>query len=134
MKVEGLLESFHTRWRILLWRKCFSVTCQCFSFHIKILSQIFVIIPCVGVSASTKYVTILVCINNMGSTVILRRLEVITFAQISLAEHTELINMSPDAHPSTFCLFSFNSPWKPITPPFNLHPPWSVQWPLKVVC
>jgi hypothetical protein len=45
----------------------------------KILSQIFVIICRVGVSTSTKYVMILVCINAMGSRVIPRRLEVITF-------------------------------------------------------
>jgi hypothetical protein len=43
----------------------------------KILSQIFFIIPCVSMSTSTKYVIILACINEIGSTIILRRLEVI---------------------------------------------------------
>jgi hypothetical protein len=46
----------------------------------------------------------------MGSTIILRRLEDITFLSIALSENTELINTSLDAYPYFFHLFSFNAP------------------------
>jgi hypothetical protein len=122
MTVDGLLESFHAGWRILLWRKCLTETCQCFSFlPKKFCPRYFFIIPCVGVSTSTKYVIIVVCINETGSTVTLWRLEVSTFISIAVSEHRELIKTSLDAYPSIFRLFPFNTRWQ-------FTPPWSVKW------
>jgi len=71
------IKSYHISNHIKYHIKCLTVTCQCFSFPTKISVPDIFIIPCGGLSTSTKYVIILVCINEMGSTVILRRLEVI---------------------------------------------------------